>query len=444
MQKNVHLISLGCPKNQVDSEVILGLLLKEGFTYTPWIEDADVVVINTCAFIQDAVQESLETILEVVARKEDGRPRRIVVTGCLPQRYGQDLAREIPEVDHWLGTGDFQQLPDILKTGASHVVIGKPSYLYDHTTPRILINTPHSTYVKIAEGCSHRCTYCLIPSLRGTFRSRTLESVVQEVEQLAVTGVVEINLVAQDTTDYGVDLGYRHGLVTLLQRLISVEGVQWFRVLYTYPYPENFPADLLEIIAGSKTVCPYLDLPIQHVSDAVLQRMGRRTSGRMVRDLVAGIRNRYPDIHLRTTVMVGFPGETQDQFEELVEFIQEMEFTYLGVFVFSPEEGAPASRLSGAPPSGVAEDRAARIMELQQGIVLRKHQGMIGTVLPVLVEDTADNDGWYRGRATFQAPEIDGTVRMRLATSAVGRLASVRIVDAESYDLIGESAELSS
>jgi len=435
----VHLISLGCPKNRVDSEVILGLLMQDGFVPTPSLEEADVAIVNTCAFIREAVQESIETILEVAQRKQEGRPKRLVVTGCLPQRYGRELAREVPEVDLWTGTGDFPQIPRWLKNGGSKVIIGNPLYLYDHRTPRIVTNTPHSAYVKIAEGCSHPCTFCLIPQLRGRYRSRTMDSVIREVEDLVAKGVVEINLVAQDTTAYGRDLGEESGLLKLLRELIKIKGLKWIRVLYTYPHPTNFPSALLEVIEGEEKVCPYLDIPIQHVSDKILHRMGRKSSGRQIKKLIYRIKRDHPKIHLRTTLMVGFPGEGEGEFGELLDFVREVGFTHLGVFKYSPEEGTRAFRMKGRIPSKVAEQRAARIMELQQEISWRKNQGMVGSVIPILVDGvSAAKEGYLQGRAPFQAPEVDGVVYINNETVHSGQIVKVKITSAGPYDLAGE------
>lgn len=435
----VYLISLGCPKNQVDSEVILGLLAHDGFALTFTLEGADVVIINTCAFIQEAVQESVETILEAVHEKERGRVQRVVVTGCLPQRYGEALAHEIPEVDLWSGAGDFPQIPQRLREEGPKVLIGEPRYLYDHRTPRIITNTLHSAYVKIAEGCSHRCTFCLIPQLRGRYRSRRADSVVHEVKDLADKGVVEVILVAQDTTAYGIDMGEEGGLWRLLRDMVKIRGLRWIRLLYTYPHPDNFPPVLLEMIAGEEKICSYLDIPIQHINDTVLRRMGRRGSGGKIRGLIHRIKRDYPTIHLRTTLMVGFPGEGEEEFRELVDFVQEARFTHLGVFTYSPEEGTSAHRIKGRPPFQVAEERAARIMELQQGISWERNNGMVGSVVPVLIDGVnVEPGGHLQGRTSFQAPEIDGVVYIDKGTARRGEIVRVKITHAEPYDLVGE------
>ena len=435
----VFLISLGCPKNRVDSEVILGLLADDGLVPTPSLDEADVVIINTCAFIQEAVQESIEAILEAAQAKQKRTDTKLIVTGCLPQRYGEELAREIPQVDLWIGTGEFPRIPRLLKGGESTALIKKPRYLYDHRTPRMITNTPHSVYVKIAEGCSHACTFCLIPRLRGPYRSRGMYSVIQEVEQLVAGGAAEIILVAQDTTAYGADLAKKNGLYRLLKELIKISGLQWIRVLYAYPRPANFLPSLLEMIAGEEKICPYLDIPIQHINAKILQRMGRRASERETRALINRIKKDYPEIRLRTTLMVGFPGEGEREFKELLTFVREAEFTHLGVFTYSPEEGTKAARLKHRIPSKIAAERAAQIMELQQGISWKKNKELIGSTLPVLVDGLGSGaEKGLQGRTAFQAPEIDGVVHIKKGKVPIGKMVLVKITQAGPYDLVGE------
>jgi len=437
--EKVSLISLGCPKNQVDSEVILGLLAHDGLVPTSSVEEADIVIINTCAFIQEAVQESIEVILELAQARARGSINKLIVTGCLPQRYGEGLVKEIPEVDLWTGAGEFPKIPKLLHGSEPRVLIGKPLYLYDHDTPRIITNSPHSAYVKIAEGCSHPCTFCLIPQLRGKYRSRVMDSVIREVEQLVARGIVEINLVAQDTTAYGVDTGAQQGLYRLLKALIKIEGLRWIRVLYSYPHPANFPPQLLDMLAGEKQICPYLDIPIQHIDDKIIQRMGRRASGKEIRTLINRIKKDYPEIHLRTTLMVGFPGEGEEEFRDLVDFVREVEFTHLGVFTYSPEEGTKAFRIKSRVSSEMAEERAAVIMELQQGISWKRNKAMIGSMVPVLIDGVStEPKGMLQGRTAYQAPEIDGVVSIKKGTADIGDSVMVKVTQAEPYDLAGE------
>jgi len=437
--KKVFLVSLGCPKNQVDSEVLLGLLVHNGLVPTATLDEADVVIINTCAFIQEAVQESIEAILEVAQIKGKGAINTLIVTGCLPQRYGEELSRSIPEVDLWAGTGDFPQIPRWLQKGGPAELIGRPGYLYDHHTPRIITNTPHSAYVKIAEGCSHPCTFCLIPQLRGKYRSRKMDSVVHETENLVSKGVVEVTLVAQDTTAYGVDIGEERGLYRLLKELSKIEGLTWIRVLYSYPHPANFPPQLLDMVAGEKRICPYLDIPIQHIDDALLRRMGRRVSEQEMRSLIYRIKTEYPRIHLRTSLIVGFPGEGEREFSRLLDFVREVEFTHLGVFQYSPEEGTKASRMKGRISTEMAEERAAQIMELQQGISWKKNKAMIGSIIPVLIDGVSvEQEGVLQGRTAFQAPEVDGVVHITKGMANSGETVTVKITQAGPYDLAGE------
>lgn len=438
----VFLISLGCPKNQVDSEVLLGLLASDGLVCTPSVDEADIVVVNTCAFIQEAVQESIEVILELAEAKKRGTINKLIVTGCLPQRYGEEIVKEIPEVDLWTGTGEFPRIPRLLREGKTKALIGKPRYLYDHHTPRIITNSPHSAYVKIAEGCSHHCSFCLIPQLRGRYRSRELDSVLREVEHLVGCGVVEINIVAQDSTAYGMDRGEQQGLYHLLRALTKIEGITWIRIFYTYPHPANFPPQLLDIVAGEERVCPYIDMPIQHIDDTILQRMGRKTSGKEIRTLIDHIKSDYPALHLRTTLMVGFPGEGEGEFRNLVNFVREAGFTHLGVFTYSPEDGTKASRMQGMVSSEMAEERRARIMELQQGISWKRNTEMIGSMIPVLIDGvSSDQEGMLQGRTAFQAPEIDGVVSIAHGSAHIGDTVTVKITHAEPYDLVGEIIE---
>jgi ribosomal protein S12 methylthiotransferase len=435
----VFLISLGCPKNRVDSEVILGLLATDGLVPTTSLDQADVVIINTCAFIQEAVQESIEAILEAAQTKEKRTATKLIVTGCLPQRYGEELAREIPQVDLWVGTGEFPRIPRLLKGDKSTALIKKPRYLYDHRTPRIITNTPHSVYVKIAEGCSHACTFCLIPRLRGPYRSRETDSVIQEVEQLVAGGAVEVILVAQDTTAYGSDLGEENDLYRLLKELIKIGDLQWIRILYAYPHPANFSPPLLEMIAGEEKICPYLDIPIQHINAKILQRMGRRASERETWELINRIKKHYPGIQLRTTLMVGFPGEGEREFRELLAFVREAEFAHLGVFVYSREEGTKAARIEGRVSSALAAERAAQIMELQQGISWKKNKALIGSTVRVLIDGTStEADGILQGRTAFQAPEIDGVVHIKKGKASMGEMVLVKITQTGPYDLEGE------
>ncbi len=429
--KELYLVSLGCPKNQVDSEVLTGLLLKEGFLLSDEPEGADLIVVNTCAFIQEAVREAIDTILEMIQRKD---PRALlVVAGCLPQRYKHEVARELPEVDLWIGPGDIPRLPQLLREGKRGVFVTEPEgFLYDHRSPRILFNTPYVAYLKIAEGCPNRCSFCTIPRIRGRLRSRPLEDILEEARMLSERGVKELVLVAQDTTSYGRDLGMRNGLLQLLEGLLRLEGFSWLRVLYCYPHPGNFPEELLRLMASESRITPYLDLPIQHVSDKVLKAMNRKTRKAHILSLLEKLSN-YPRISLRGTVIVGFPGEEEADFRELLDLISQGTFHYLGAFKFSPEEGTPAASFPCQVPEEIKEERFHEVMKVQQEISLKKNQSLIGQEIEVLVE-TLDDSGRAIGRASFQAPEIDGlcTIRERISPGAIIR---ARVIEAGPYDL---------
>jgi ribosomal protein S12 methylthiotransferase len=436
--KKVFLVSLGCPKNQVDTEVLIGFLVEGGFIPVASREEADIVIVNTCAFIQEAVDESIETILEAAEAKKAGNVTTLIVTGCLPQRYGKELVRAMPEVDLWTGSGDFPAIPDWLQRGGHRQIIGSPRYLYDHYTPRIITNTPHSAHVKIAEGCSHGCAFCLIPRLRGRYRSRETDSVIRETEQLVANGVVEVTLVAQDTTAYGVDRGEKQGLARLLKALTKIKELRWIRFLYAYPQPRNFPDSFLDMIAAEEKICPSFDIPLQHIDDAMLHRMGRRVGEQEIRDMISHIKTDYPHIHLRTTLMVGFPGEGEGEFRKLVDFVREASFTHLGVFTFSAEEGTKAFRMKGQISSELAQERAAQIMELQQGISWQRNKEMIGITIPVMVDGVSKEEGVLVGRTAYQAPSVDGSVRIKKGTAQLGEIVRVKITKALPYDLVGE------
>ncbi len=333
MKETVCLISLGCPKNLVDSEVILGLLSKAGHGLTTNPSKAEILIINTCSFIQAATKEAIDTILRYAAYKRKGSCRQLIVAGCLPQRYGKDLEKELPEVDLFVGTGEFQNLPSLLaRKGRRKRFLSKPTFLYDEKTPRLVSTPPFLAYLKIAEGCSKACTFCTVPKIRGPYRSRTPQSVLQEARTLADQGVRELILIAQDTTAYGEDLKDGTSLESLLRALVKIEGLRWIRILYAYPKLSYFTDRFLELMAGEAKICPYLDLPIQHIDDEILRRMGRRSTGSEIRSLIHRIRTFLPDISLRTSLIVGFPGEQDRQFKTLLKFVEEVQFDHLGAF----------------------------------------------------------------------------------------------------------------
>jgi len=438
MKETACLVSLGCPKNLVDSEVILGLLSREGYLLTTDPSRADILIVNTCSFIEDATREAVETVLQLSSLKKEGRCRLFVVAGCLPQRYGEVLERELPEVDLFVGTGAFQQLPLLLSHKPKQkTFLPKPTFLYNEETPRILSTPPFIAYLKIAEGCSNACTFCTVPKIRGRYRSRKPRSVLEEARRLADQGVQELILVAQDTTAYGRDLRDGTNLEKLLKNLVKVDGLRWIRVLYSYPKADHFTDRLLELMAQENKVCPYLDLPIQHIDDEILRRMGRRARDAEIRSLLRKIRIFLPEISLRTSLIVGFPGEKESQFKALLAFVEEVQFDHLGAFKYSPEEGTPASRLPHRVPERVKGERLRTLMEVQKKISLKKYQKMVGQRRVVLVEGPQRKQGVLRGRLQSQAPEIDGSVFLD-GKAQPGDWVEARITQALPYDLVGQ------
>jgi len=438
MKEAVCLVSLGCPKNLVDSEVILGLLSKDGYLLTTDPLKADVLIVNTCSFIEDATKEAVETVLQLSGLKKEGRCRLLVVAGCLPQRYGDVLEKELPEVDLFVGTGAFQNLPKLLSQKTKRKsVVPKSTFLYDEKTPRILSTSPFIAYLKIAEGCSNACTFCTVPRIRGRYRSRKLRSVVDEARRLADQGVQELILIAQDTTAYGRDLKDETNLEKLLENLVKVAGLRWIRILYSNPTADRFTDGLLERMAQEDKICPYLDLPIQHIDDEILRQMGRRSKGTEIRSLLRKIRTFLPGVSLRTSLIVGFPGEKESQFNALLDFVEEVQFDHLGAFMFSPEEGTPASRLSQPIPERVKRERLRILMEIQKTISLKKYEEMAGQKKVVLVEGPRRERGVLRGRLQTQAPEIDGSVFLH-GSAQPGDWVEARITQALPYDLVAK------
>lgn len=449
-KKRVVLISLGCAKNLVDSENMLGLLDEAGYGLVSDGQEAEIAIVNTCGFVQQAVEESIDTILGMAAYKRNGSLERLIVTGCFVQRYGYRLRREIHEVDAWLGTGQFHRILEILGQASPGdapvlapmsppMLISRPTYLADHTVPRVRTTPSYTAYVKIAEGCSHMCSFCTIPHLRGPFRSRSPESLVAEVTRMAEAGVKEINLVAQDTTMYGLDLEDGLRLEDLLERLLAVEGIAWIRVLYSHPL--RISDRLLALIAAEERICPYLDVPLQHVNREILSRMGRAFGKEGPRRLIQRIRACPRPLSLRTTLMVGFPGETDQRFRELYDFVKWAEFEHLGVFIYSPEKGTAAALFKEGVKGDVAQQRRAAVMELQAEIARKKNLRLEGKTLPVLVEGfSPETDLLLKGRTAFMAPDVDGQVLINRGQAVVGDIQAVTIREAHAYDLIGEIA----
>ena len=437
---NILFISLGCDKNLVDSEVMLGLLDKKGYQIVDSEEDADIIVVNTCCFIHDAKEESIQTILEMAEYKKEGKLKALIVTGCLAQRYQQEIIDEIPEVDAVLGTTSYDHIVEAVEealAGNGHVVLEDVDALPDVKEKRLVTTGGHYAYMKIAEGCDKHCTYCIIPKLRGNYRSVPMEKLLAEAKDLADQGVKELILVAQETTVYGKDLYGEKSLHKLLRELCKISGIQWIRILYCYP--EEIYDELIQTIKEENKVCHYLDLPIQHASDAVLKRMGRRTSKAQLVEIIEKLRKEIPDISLRTTLITGFPGETQEQHEELKDFVDEMEFDRLGVFTYSPEEDTPAATMTEQIPEEVKEDRQAELMELQQEIAFDLAEDMVGREVLVMIEGKVADENAYVGRTYKDAPNVDGLIFINTDEELMsGDFARVRVTGALGYDLIGE------
>lgn len=454
--KRVGFVSLGCPKNLVDSEVMMGLLQRAGWEITPDAAEADVLVVNTCSFIQPAQQESVETILELAQRKKTGKAQRLVVAGCMVERFRGDIQREMPEVDAVVGTNELERivaacalqppapsLLPILPRDFFDPSLTAP-YLYDDLTPRLRATAPHSAYIKIAEGCDHPCTFCVIPQYRGKFRSRRFESVAAEAGRLAREGAAEIVLIGQDTTCYGDDLGLKHGLAALLARLAQVaeqsEGLRWIRSLYFYP--NRVTPQLLETIAAHARLCKYVDMPLQHASAAVLKRMKRGGGGEIFLKLIERIRATIPGVALRTSFIVGFPGETAADFAELCDFVKAARFDWMGVFAYSDEEINQAVHLDGKLPQAVIEHRRKHLMSLQRRISRQERKRAVGQRFPILVEGPSEEtELLWQGRLESQAPEIDGKVLINDVGEGIvpraGGFATVEITAAHDYDLVG-------
>ena len=440
---NILFISLGCDKNLVDSEVMLGLLNAKGYQMVDDEMKADIIIVNTCCFIHDAKEESIQTILEMAQYKTDGRLKVLVVTGCLAQRYQQEILDEIPEVDAVLGTTSYDKIVEAVEealAGKGHVEVEDIDALPLVDTRRLVTTGGHFAYLKIAEGCDKHCTYCIIPKIRGDFRSVPMERLVKEAGELAEQGVKELILVAQETTLYGKDLYGEKSLHRLLRELCRISGIRWIRLLYCYP--EEIDENLIQIMKEEKKICHYLDLPIQHANDDILKRMGRRTSKNQLEEIIGRLRREIPDIALRTTLITGFPGETKEQHEELMEFVDEMEFDRLGVFTYSPEEDTPAAGMPDQVPEEVKEERQAEIMELQQEIVFDQAEAMIGREVLVMIEGKVADENAYVGRTYKDAPNVDGLIFINTEAELMsGDFARVKVTGALEYDLIGELME---
>ncbi|MDD5542043.1 MAG: 30S ribosomal protein S12 methylthiotransferase RimO [Acidobacteriia bacterium] len=448
--KKVGFVSLGCPKNLVDSEVMMGMLDQKGWTITPQASEAEVVVVNTCAFIESAKRESIEAILDMAELKSRGKARKLIVTGCLAERYREELRREIPEVDVVFGVNELEKIVSSCENHDAADPEGDrsyPLYLYDETTPRLKATPRFTTYMKLAEGCDHTCSFCIIPKLRGPFRSRPVESLLAEARTHAAQGVCELNLISQDTTHYGHDLGDANGLPRLLAGLAQIDGLDWIRFLYCYP--NHVTRELMETVARHKNICRYFDIPLQHVSEKLLQSMRRGGSRKRFVELLSSIREVIPEAALRTTFIVGYPGETGEDFRELCDFVEEIQFDHVGVFAYSDEEGTRAFEGAEKVPTPQAEERRAQLMEIQRRLASSRNAKRVGQEVRVLIEGpSSETDLLLQGRMESQAPGIDGVVLINDVGDGLnpqpGDFAQVEISEAHDYDVVGKITAIES
>ncbi|HCF58467.1 MAG TPA: 30S ribosomal protein S12 methylthiotransferase RimO [Myxococcales bacterium] len=435
--KTLHLVTLGCAKNRVDSEVMLGTLAKKGYLLVLDPAQAEVIVVNTCSFIRDAKEESIQTILEMAELKRTGRCETLLVAGCLPQRHAEELERELPEVDHFVGTGAYAQVADLLAAEAMpRTLVPDPEFVHSAKTPRINSMPPYTAFVKVSEGCDNRCAFCVIPAIRGRQRSRPVEDIVAEARKLAKGGAVELNLIAQDLTAYGHDLPGKPKLAQLLRALVKVKGPRWIRLHYAYP--RELSDELIAVIAGEEKVVKYLDMPLQHISDPLLRAMRRGKGSRYIRELLARLRERVPGIVLRTSLIAGLPGETEADFELLKGFVKEQRFERLGVFEFSPEEGTRAAAMEGQVPAKIARARRRELMAIQRRISREQNRALIGKRVEVLVEGVSEEtEHLLVGRTAGQAIEIDGITYINDGVALPGEIVPVEVTQAADYDLVG-------
>jgi len=444
--KKVHFISLGCPKNLVDSEIMAGTLMKDGYSVVSEAEDADTVVVNTCGFIEDSKKESIQRILDMAALKEQGKVKKIVVAGCLTQRYKTDLVDGLPEADLFVGSGEFQNIAKILKSHEEgekkKTFFNLPTYLQEESTPRVNSQPGHRAYLKISEGCMKRCAFCAIPLIRGNLQSRKIENIVNEAKLLAASGVKELIIISHDFTDYGWDLRRKdkeaiENPVELLRKLAEVEGIKWIRLLYLYP--DGITSEMVDLIKNNPKFVKYFDMPLQHINNDVLKKMNRKMTREEITQALTLIRKEIPDAVIRTQFIVGFPGETQENFEELLTFIAEQKFDRVGCFQYSPEENTPGGKMTEQVDDEVKQARYAAVMEVQQNISREKHKAFIGKTLEVVVEGLSEEtDLLLQGRMSQQAPDIDGVVLINDGQAKIGQFVKVKITESMEYDLIGE------
>ena len=435
----IFISTLGCAKNLVDSEMMLGTLVKNDYVQTGSIMDADIAIVNTCGFIEAAKEESINEILELAQYKERGNLKYLIVTGCLAQRYSDELLSEIPEIDIVLGTTSFDMILEKieeLKGGIRSSLITDIDKHIAEEIPRSLLTDTFSAYIKIAEGCDNHCTYCIIPKLRGKYRSRRQEDILKEARQLAKNGVKELIVIAQDTTKYGLDIYGKKAISDLMRELNEIEGLKWIRILYSYP--EDVDAEFVKAVKECQKVLPYFDMPVQHANDAILKLMNRKTSKQQIKENIDRIRKEIPEASIRTSIIVGFPTETQEQFDELCEFVKEVKFDRLGVFAYSREEDTPAAILEGQIDEDIKQERKNRLMEIQQGISYEKNKTFVGSTLEVMIDEKVE-DGLYEGRSYRDMMEIDGLVFVKTQEDLKkGQFVNVNITEALEYDLTGE------
>lgn len=438
MNNKVFLSSLGCSKNLVDAEIMMGILKERGYEQTPNLEDASIAIVNTCGFIESAKEESINEILEIAQAKQEAQLKYLIVTGCLSQRYSADLKKEMPEVDAFLGTSTFESIfeiiGDVSEGKKMEYILDPNEKKYPENLPRLTSTPKYMAYLKIAEGCDNHCTYCIIPKLRGKYVSRDMEDIVKEAKELADAGVKELIVIAQDTTKYGIDLYGKKMLAKLLEELCKIENVSWVRFLYAYP--EDVERELLEVVANNPKICPYFDIPIQHCNSRILKLMNRKVTKEELLEKINMIREVVPHAILRTSLITGFPTETDEEFEEMIEFVKEVKFDRLGVFTYSREEDTPAAKLEGQIDEEVKEDRKGRIMETQMQVSLNRNLSKVGTIVEVLVEE--EEDEFYVGRTKEDVPEIDGVVFIKKDVSlTMGDIVKVEVTEALEYDLMG-------
>ncbi|WP_213818428.1 30S ribosomal protein S12 methylthiotransferase RimO [Garciella nitratireducens] len=440
MKYTVGIVSLGCAKNLVDTETMLGILSEKGYQIVIQEEAADILIVNTCGFIESAKQESINIILKLAQYKKNGRCKALIVAGCLAERYREELQNEIPEIDGIIGTGNFYEITKVIQKtlrGEKYLNYGNQDYLFKENLSRLLATPSHTAYIKIADGCDHFCTYCIIPYLRGRYRSRKIEDIINEAENLSRKGVKEIIIIAQDIGEYGKDIYGEYKLAHLLKELVKIKKIQWIRLLYVYP--ENITDELIQVIKNNDKICNYIDIPLQHSHNEILKKMGRRITKEEILSLIKNLRNRIPDIVIRTSLIVGFPGEEKYHFQDLLNFVKKIQLDHIGVFPYSMEENTPAAQFPNQIDEQVKKLRQDRVMEIQQSISLKKNEKKIGKIYKILVEGKENQNNIYYGRSYEFAPDIDGLVYFKSDIPiTIGEFYRVRINKAFEYDLLGD------